>query len=103
MKHLQIITDTKVPEVGMVNHVWTEAGRTLVMEERNLFEDSNQLNQLFHKIIHCFKVLETPHAGDACCSKLYKCTKNMHKKGFYKPTANVFLKVLLNSVYNMCF
>lgn len=29
-------------------------------------EPLNQLNQLFRKMIHCFKSLKTPHADDAC-------------------------------------
>ncbi len=61
----------------------------LVTGEINLFEASNQLNKLFRKMIHCFEALETPHAGDACWSKLCKCNKNsgqnMQKNSFYKP------------------
>ncbi len=41
------------------------------MGETNLFEVSNQLNQLFD-------ALETLHVGTVSV-KLYKCNKNMHK------------------------
>ncbi len=53
--------------------------REIVMGETNLFEALNQLNQLFHKMIHCFEALETPHPGDACWSIVCKCNKNKNK------------------------
>ncbi len=51
----------------------------------NLFEASNQLSQLLHKMIHCFKALKTPHAGDTCWSKMCTQAKTFIKTAFKNP------------------
>jgi len=51
-----------------------------MMGEIKLFKTSKQLNQLLCKMIHCFEVFETPHAGDPYWSEQCKCNKNLLQK-----------------------
>ncbi len=59
----------------------------LVMGQTNLFEASNQLNQLIRKMIHCFEALETPHAGQKCVNatktQAKTCIKTDSKRFIY--------------------